>query len=90
VTVQLSSELRGVLEAALEIDNQHCRRYVGTEHLLGALLADERSAAFGILCAAGVDRERTRWLIDIGRAMFRRPTAESVHLIATSKWRVQI
>jgi ATP-dependent Clp protease ATP-binding subunit ClpC len=88
--VELSGELKRVLEAALAIDAQHCRRHVGTEHLVGALLADEDLPAFGIVRAAGADLDRVRRLLGMGRRMFRRASEDSVHLIATSKWRVRI
>jgi ATP-dependent Clp protease ATP-binding subunit ClpC len=88
--VTLSAELKAVLEAALEIDEQHCRRHVATEHLVGALLKDDRSPAVEILRAAGADVERSSRLMSIGRLMFKRPTEDSVRFIATSKWRVRI
>ena len=88
--VTLSAELKAVLEAALEIDAQHCRRHVATEHLVGALLKDDGSAAVEILRAAGADVERSSRLMSLSRLAFRRPTEESVRLIATSKWRVRI
>ena len=88
--VRLSDELKRVLEAALAIDAQHCRRHVGTEHLVGALLADEDSPAFGIVRATGADLDRARRLVGMSRRMVGRASEASVRLIATSKWRVRI
>jgi ATP-dependent Clp protease ATP-binding subunit ClpC len=89
-TIELSGALKRVLERALEIDPQHYRRRVGTEHLVGALLADEGSPAFAIVRGAGADADRARRLLGLGRRMFGRASDESVHLILTSKWRVRI
>jgi ATP-dependent Clp protease ATP-binding subunit ClpC len=89
--VTLSAELKAVLEAALEIDAQHCRRYVATEHLVGALLKEDQSPVLQILRAAGADVDRTHRLVTMARRlMLQRPTEDSVRFIATSKWRVRI
>ncbi|HEU4369144.1 MAG TPA: Clp protease N-terminal domain-containing protein [Methylomirabilota bacterium] len=88
--VQVSEELKRVLEAALAIDAQHCRRRVGTEHLVMALLADEAAPAFAIVRGAGADVDRARRLLGMGRRMLARASDDSVRLIATSKWRVRI
>jgi ATP-dependent Clp protease ATP-binding subunit ClpC len=89
-SVALAAELKAVLQTALVIDDGHCRRHVATEHLVGALLKDEESAAIRILRSAGADVERTSRVVALGRLMFKRPTDDSVRLIATSKWRVRI
>jgi ATP-dependent Clp protease ATP-binding subunit ClpC len=88
--VQVSEALKRVLEGALEIDAQHYRRRVGTEHLVLALLADEDSPAFAIVRGAGADLERARWLQGRTRRMLGRASEDSVRLIAGSKWRIRI
>jgi hypothetical protein len=87
--VSLSAASKAVLQAALAVDEQHCRGRVATEHLVGALLKDDDSVVLPILYAAGPDGERTRRLIGISRLAFRRPSEGAVRLIATSTWRVQ-
>jgi ATP-dependent Clp protease ATP-binding subunit ClpC len=88
--VRLSEDAKDVLEAALAFDAQHCRRFVGTEHLVAALLADEDAPAFSVLLGAGADINRARRLLGMGRRMFARASDDSVQLIATSKWRVRL
>jgi ATP-dependent Clp protease ATP-binding subunit ClpC len=88
--VALSDTLKGVLEQALALDPRHVRRHVGTEHLVGALLADERAPAFAILLDAGADPDRARRMVGLGRRLSARPSDEAVHLIATSPWRIRI
>lgn len=87
---ELSPALRHVVMRAFEVDPQRHRRRVGTEHLLCALLHDQESPGFAILRGAGADLDRTRRLLGVGRRMFARASDESVHLIATSSWRVRI
>ena len=83
-----SPQLKAVLEAALEEQRRHCHRYIGTEHLLLGLLADDRSAAGQVLRAAGVslDEARRMALLYLGLPY----TEENVRFIATSKWRVRM
>ena len=88
--VALSDALKTVLEHALELDARHLRRRVGTEHLVGALLADDRAPAFAILLDSGADPRRARRLLGMSHRLFGRPSDEAVHLIATSPWRVRI
>jgi len=88
--VSLSDALKAVLEQALELDAEHVRRRVGTEHLVGALAADEGSPAVAILRAAGADADRARRLVGMSRRLFGRPSDEAVQHIATSPWRVRI
>jgi ATP-dependent Clp protease ATP-binding subunit ClpC len=88
--VRLSAELKRVLETALAIDDQHCRRHVNIEHLLSALLADEASPGFAILRAGGADLDRARRLLGTLRRMLGRASDESVSLIAASRWLVRI
>jgi ATP-dependent Clp protease ATP-binding subunit ClpC len=88
--VVLSEATRAVLQAAFEIDPRHLRRRVGTEHLVGALVDDERSPACAILLDAGVEAVRVQRMVGLGRRLFGRPPDEAVHLIATSPWRVRI
>jgi ATP-dependent Clp protease ATP-binding subunit ClpA len=87
--VTLSDASKAVLQAALAVDEQHCRGRVATEHLVSALLKHDDSAVLTILCAAGPDVERTRRLVGIARLVFRRPSEDAVRLIATSKWLVR-
>jgi ATP-dependent Clp protease ATP-binding subunit ClpC len=87
---ELSGALRQVLVRAFEIDPQHHRHRVGTEHLLCALFHDEESPGFAIVRDAGADLDRARRLLGMGRRLFGRASDESVHLIATSSWRVRI
>jgi ATP-dependent Clp protease ATP-binding subunit ClpC len=88
--VAMSDTLKAVLEQAFAFDPGHLRRRVGTEHLVGALLASERSPAFAILLDAGTHADRARRMLGLGRRLFGRPSDEAVHLIATSPWRVRI
>ena len=88
--VELSEALKRVLEQAVAGWAEHCRRHVGTEHLLCALLDDETAPAFGIVRRAGADPDRARRLLGMGHRLFARPSDAAVHLIATSPWRVRI
>ena len=77
--VSLSAASKAVLQAALAVDEQHCRGRVATEHLVGALLKDDDSVVLpDPLYAAGPDVERTRRLIGIARLTFRRPSEDAV------------
>jgi ATP-dependent Clp protease ATP-binding subunit ClpA len=86
----MSAALKRVLEQALAIDVEHCRRHVGTEHLVCALLDDESAPAFGIVRRASAHPDRARRLLGMGQRLFARPSDAAVHLIATSPWRVRI
>jgi ATP-dependent Clp protease ATP-binding subunit ClpC len=88
--VALSDALKAVLEHAVAFDARHLRRRVGTEHLIAALFHDEAGPAFTILVDSGLERERARRMLGLGRRLFGRPSDEAVHLIATSPWRVRI
>jgi ATP-dependent Clp protease ATP-binding subunit ClpC len=86
-----SSELKAVLEAALEEQRRHRHGYVGTEHLLLGLLADEGSEASRILRDAGADLTEARRTTLLYLGDTRIPfTEENVRFIATSTWRVRI
>lgn len=61
---QLNKEIEAILALAKEFARQYGQNYVGTEHLLLAILGDDECAGARVLAELSVDQDRAKSKID--------------------------